>query len=70
MLIVTKRQNEVLNTQHIEKIRLKGDATIEYIIHNGLSFTLGYYDSQEEAKAAFEDLIEQIDEIEGVARVK
>ena len=64
MLILTKDCKSIINTNYETITYLKGNT-----IFNG-DFIIGTYETEEEAKAAFEDLIEQLDEIEGVARLK
>ena len=64
MFILTKDRKHITSTTQENIIYLKGDT----IFHG--DFPIGSYDTKEKAQAAFEDLIEQIDEIEGVARVK
>ena len=66
MFIVSQDKKQIYNTvdDYTFTLDLKNKK-----INYGLD-VLGKYETEEEAKAAFEDLIEQIDEIEGVARVK
>ena len=68
MLILSQNGQYLLPVKDVA-LRLKGKEIV-FAFEGGFTDTFGTYETEEEAKAAFEDLIEQIDEIEGVARVK
>ena len=68
MLILSQNGQYMLPVKDVA-LQLK-DKDIVFAFEGGFTDTFASYETEEEAKAAFEDLIEQIDEIEGVARVK
>ena len=69
MFVLTKDGTELINIALEERIELE-DTTLKCYDTESRDLEIGEYETEEEAKAAFEDLIAQIDEIEGVARVK
>ena len=68
MLILSQNGQYMLPVKDAA-FQLKGKEIV-FAFEDGFTDTLGTYETEEEAKAAFEDLIEQIGEIEGVVRVK
>lgn len=69
MFVLTKDGTELINIALEERTELE-DTALKCYDTDSCDREIGEYETEEEAKAAFEDLIEQIDKIEGVARVK
>ena len=64
MLILSQNGKAITSTSDEAILRLKENQ----ILHGDVA--LASYETEEEAKAAFDDLIAQLDEIEGAAKIK